>query len=599
MTKKDIKEIYSNRSENYHNQLVKLTEKSNIISALRLILFILIAGLVIYFATTNVNLIVYTLFFGLVFFVVLVKHHEKLHQKKKFVESLKRINREEIGYLNNNWSGFEDGSRFLKKQSLHARDLDLFGENSLYQKINRTVTISGSGRLAHWFRYPKQHPEEIIGHQQAIEELSNELDFRQEFRAVGLLATENSSDYKRLIRWMKEKPWVTSTKHIKVALNIFPFVNSILTLTSIFDITPWSLTGASILLTLGYLAPLQKKINRSYILLSKRAYILMKYVDLLKLFEQKKFKSETLNILQTEMTEDENTAFEHISELAHILQKLDQRLNMIMGILLNIYLLWDLRMLSKVEKWKANNLTEMIIWFNNIGIVDAFLSLANLKYNEPNWVFPEVSDLVLLEAQQLKHPLMADETCVPNDILIEKRPHFKIVTGANMAGKSTWLRTVGTNMVLAMSGSVVNAKVFRLTPTQIATSLHTADSLMKNESYFYSELLRLQEIIQLLQKGESVFILLDEILKGTNSGDKEAGSIALLKQLINLESYGIIATHDLNLAKISDLHKQHTENLRFEAEIIEDKLYFDYTIKPGIAQNFNATYLMRKMGITV
>jgi len=520
-------------------------------------------------------------------------------KKRKFVESLKRINREEINYLNNNWTGFEDGNRFLKKKSLHARDLDLFGENSLFQKINRTVTISGSGRLAHWFRYPKQHPEEIISHQEAISELSTELDFRQEFRAIGLLATEDSSDYKRLVRWMKEKSWVNSTKHFKIALKIIPILNIGLTLASIFHFTPWSLTGISILLTLAYLVPFQKKITKSYILLSKRAFILMKYVDLLRLFEQKKFKCETLNILQNEMTEDGKTAFEHISELAHILQKLDQRLNMIMGIILNIYLLWDLRMLSKVEIWKEKNLTEMIIWFNNIGIVDAFCSLSNLRYNEPSWIFPEISNEVLLDAQQLRHPLMADELCVPNDIKIERNPHFKIITGANMAGKSTWLRTVGSNMVLAMSGSVVSAKSFKLTPAHIATSLHTSDSLMKNESYFYSELLRLQEIIQLLQKGDLAFILLDEILKGTNSGDKEAGSIALLKQLIDLKAYGLIATHDLNLAKISVLQKQFTENLRFEADIIDDKLYFDYKIKPGVAQNFNATYLMRKMGITV
>jgi DNA mismatch repair ATPase MutS len=189
--------------------------------------------------------------------------------------------------------------------------------------------------------------------------------------------------------------------------------------------------------------------------------------------------------------------------------------------------------------------------------------------------------------------------CVPNDIKISNIPFFQVVTGANMAGKSTWLRTVGTNLLLAMMGSVVNAKAFKFAPVNIATSLHTADSLMKNESYFYSELLRLQEIINLMHEGKPVFVLLDEILKGTNSGDKEAGSIALLKQLIDLKSYGIIATHDLNLAKITDQYQQFTENCRFEAEIIDDKLFFDYKIKEGVAQNFNATFLMKKMGITL
>ena len=298
------------------------------------------------------------------------------------------------------------------------------------------------------------------------------------------------------------------------------------------------------------------------------------------------------------MSGDQKKAYEHISDLVKNLQALDQRLNMLVGILLNVYLVWDIRHLVKIENWKKENAEEMIIWFNNIGIMDAYCSLANVAFNESEWIFPALSDDKLLIGKNLRHPLMDYKSCVPNDIEILKQPHFKIITGANMAGKSTYLRTVGANLLLAMTGSVVNATAFEFVPTKLATSLRTSDSLMKNESYFYAELKRLQTIIQLIEKGENVFVLLDEILKGTNSKDKELGSIALLEQLIKLKAYGIIATHDLNLAKISESFSDNTENLRFEAEITNDLLIFDYKIKPGVAQNLNATFLMKKMGIT-
>lgn len=597
--KKQILDIYHKRIDDFNASQVDLSKKIRIISFIRLMVFIIGSGLVIYYANVNPNGIIYTLAISIIAFLFLVKQHDKLIKKKNHFKLLANINKEEIAYHEGRWTSFDAGNEFLKKPSLHAKDLDIFGQDSLFQKINRTSTLAGKNRLAHWFRYPKQRIEDILERQAGVEEIKSDLDFRQEFRAIGLSSEDTRGDYSRMIRWMKEKPWISNKKSFKYALYAIPAINISLTVIASFGIIPWSFCGASIILTLVYLAPLQKKINKSYLLLSKRASILVKYVELLKTVENKEFKSNVLNILQKEMTEDGVKAWQHIDDLTKILQKLDQRLNMLVGVLLNIYLLWDIRMLKQVEVWKQDNMDDLIIWFNNIGIFDAYCSIANLAYNEPNWIFPEPKSDQLLNAKELRHPMMNFEDCIPNDIQINSRPFFQVVTGANMAGKSTWLRTVGSNLLLAMMGSVVNAKEYSFSPVNIATSLHTTDSLMKNESYFYSELKRLREIINWLHDGKPVFVLLDEILKGTNSGDKETGSIALLKQLIDLKAFGIIATHDLNLAKIADKYKEYTDNRRFEADIIDDKLYFDYLIKEGIAQNFNATFLMKKMGITV
>lgn len=598
-SKEEILNTYNQRIANFTAQKNELDKIINLISYSRFGVFILGGIFVWYFAVTNTDYIIYTLALSLIVFLSLVKYHESLLRKFNFLQSLITINREELLYLDGRWTKFEDGHKYLKKSSLHALDLDVFGQDSLFQKINRTSTLSGRNRLAHWFLNPKQSIESIKTRQKAIQELKDDIDFRQNFRAIGLSSAEHSGDYVRMIRWMKHENWVTAKPIYKWLIFLLPIINFSITVLSIIGLLPWSATAAAIILTLAFLAPFQKKINKSYLLLTRRAAILVKYVDLLKTVENKEFKTDLLLKLQSEMADDHKKAWQHIGDLTRILQMLDQRLNMLVGVLLNVYLMWDFKMLYKVEVWKKLNSENLVVWFNNIGFFDAFCSLSNLAFNEPEWVFAQCDNSHLVTASQLRHPLMKYDDCVPNDISISQRPYFQVITGANMAGKSTWLRTVGSNLLLAMMGSVVNAKSFAFTPTFIASSLHTADSLMKNESYFYSELKRLQEIIRLIQNEDKVFVLLDEILKGTNSGDKEAGSIALIKQLIDLKGYGIIATHDLNLAKISDNYQQYTDNYRFEAEIIDDKLFFDFKLKEGIAQNFNATYLMKKMGITL
>jgi DNA mismatch repair ATPase MutS len=254
----------------------------------------------------------------------------------------------------------------------------------------------------------------------------------------------------------------------------------------------------------------------------------------------------------------------------------------------------------RLEKWKSRNDRKLEKWFDSLYAVDELNSFAGFAFNHPEVVYPVFSEKDFkLEASGMKHPFIDRRTCVGNDSHIKGWKDFQVITGANMAGKSTYLRTVGINLVLAMTGGPVLAKSFVFKPVDLFTSITTSDSLQDGESYFFAELKRLKQMIDLLENGNKMFIILDEILRGTNSADKRKGSKSLISQLVRLGASGFIATHDLALGELKKEFPEHVENKRFEVEIINDELYFDYKLKEGISQNLNATFLMKKMGITV
>jgi DNA mismatch repair ATPase MutS len=272
---------------------------------------------------------------------------------------------------------------------------------------------------------------------------------------------------------------------------------------------------------------------------------------------------------------------------------------MIAWAFLNGIFLWDILQMLRLENWQKKNREKAGDWFDVIAETDALNSLANYYFNNDEYIFPEINDGEFsVKAVNLGHPLINKSQLVGNDVDIRKG-EFIIVTGANMAGKSTYLRTVGVNLVLAMAGAPVCAGSYIFRPIRLFTSIRTSDSLTDNESYFYAELKRLKRIIDEIKSGKEVFIILDEILKGTNSKDKHSGSEALLKQLIQYKATGIIATHDVALGILEKTFPENIKNLCFEVDITSDKLTFDYKLRPGVSRNMNATILMRQMGITV
>ena len=279
---------------------------------------------------------------------------------------------------------------------------------------------------------------------------------------------------------------------------------------------------------------------------------------------------------------------------------LNQRNNMLAYMVLNGFLFWEVRQVMSIERWKERHAASLPVWLDAIGEMDALCSLGTFAYNHPDYAYPTPVDKPFtLCAERMGHPLIHRDRCVRNDIHMTKRPYFIIVTGANMAGKSTYLRTVGVNYLLACTGAPVCAVRMEFYPARLVTSLRTTDSLNDNESYFFAELKRLKDIIDRLNRGEELFVILDEILKGTNSVDKQKGSLSLVKQLLQLGANGIIATHDLQLGSLAGRYPDHIANYRFEATIAGDELTFSYRMQEGVARNMNACFLMKKMGIFV
>ena len=268
------------------------------------------------------------------------------------------------------------------------------------------------------------------------------------------------------------------------------------------------------------------------------------------------------------------------------------------SVILNLLYMRDTRQAINLERWKEMYSGKIKSWFDVLGEFDMFNSFGTFAFNHPGYIYPDITDSYFeMQGKALGHPLIHRDKCVCNNIDIPESKYFLIITGANMAGKSTYLRTVGVNFLFACVGLPVYAESLTVYPAHLVTSLRTADSLISNESYFFAELKRLKMIIDRLGTGEKLFIILDEILKGTNSVDKQKGSIALIKQLVEKETCGIIATHDLLLGSLSETFPKNVQNKRFEADIKNDELTFTYQIRDGIAQNMNATFLMKKMGI--
>ena len=332
---------------------------------------------------------------------------------------------------------------------------------------------------------------------------------------------------------------------------------------------------------------------------SKTSEMLNKYAYLLKKIESLVEASVRLAELKQNLVKGDLSASRSLKSLSSILTALDNRMNFVSWTLFNGLVLWDILQMRRLENWQSLHKDEIGKWFETIAEIDTLICFANFNYNHPDAHFPEIFTTEnQIIAENLGHPLIIRDVRVNNPLEIRHR-QFLIITGANMAGKSTYLRTVGINLILGMCGAPVCATKFSFKPMEIYTSIRTSDSLQKNESYFYSELKRLKTIIDELKTGKELFIILDEILKGTNSKDKHAGSEALLKQFISYNASGIVATHDVALGILQESFPDHILNRCFEVDIDGDRLTFDYKLKDGVSKNMNATLLMREMGITV
>ena len=570
------------------------------ISLLRLVLFVgAIAGAVTFWADGWLYISVFAIL-PFILFVWLVKRHNFWFHRKDFLKKKIAINEQELRAIQYDFSDFEDGEEYIDSGHLYTFDLDVFGEHSLFQYINRTSTPVGKQHLADWFNSHLENKEAIEQRQEAIRELSTELEYRQQIRLLGLLYKGKPADTTEIKTWADSPSYYR--KH--TLLRIIPITVSIINLVCISlafsGILPASAAGGVFISFVIFSSVFSKVITKLQTAYGKKLQILSTYADQILLTEKKEMHSPILQQLKAELTSQNQTASQAVRQLSKLMNALDQRSNLLMSTILNGLIFWELRQVMRIEQWKDTHAKDLPRWIETIGEIDAYCSLATFAYNHPEYIYPKIcSQSFHLQAKGLGHPLMDRNKCVRNGIDIDKRPFFIIITGANMAGKSTYLRTVGVNYLLACIGAPVWADQMEIYPARLVTSLRTSDSLTDNESYFFAELKRLKLIIDKLEAGEELFIILDEILKGTNSMDKQKGSFALIKQFMNMNANGIIATHDLLLGTLIDSFPQNIRNYCFEADITNNELTFSYRMRDGVAQNMNACFLMKKMGIAV
>jgi hypothetical protein len=589
---------YSTRVKAYSAQLSQLARYFRFTAPVRLLTF---AGLVIsglWFIKSKFDDTFIWLSIGfLVLFVLAVIWDLRLVRKQRTLKARLKVNEDELKYLQHQYSDFDDGSDLAKYAPELSGDFDLFGSGSLFQYLNRCVTEQGRTLLGQELAKEKRASEHIKKKQESIKELSENPEFIEDFRSLGLQATMESNEIKKLKEWLNSP--APNTCFIKWAGVVWPFLMvGWIVATSLGFISP-NLIFIPILTPLLLVDRKKKTTQKSHDLLGRSAKTLEKHAGLISLVENHRFSGELLCSLQQQLAVKDKTASRVLKKLFKLLERFDFRLNLIVGTLVNILFLFDFHMLVALEKWKTSHKTDVPEWFDAIARLDAMTGFAVFAFNnQVNTVLPEVLDVPFTyEAKNLKHPLLPDSECVGNDISFSGQPKIMIITGANMAGKSTFLRTLTVNLILGMNGAPVCAREMRFSPADIRSSINIRDSLARHESYFYAELQRLKTIVDHVEQNPNTFIVLDEILRGTNSLDKHNGSLGLLEKLIGLNAIVVIATHDLGLGELEQKYPKTVKNYCFEVELEGNQLAFDYKIKPGVSQKLNASFLMKKMGL--
>lgn len=588
---------YTERLSLTKGQLQQVKKQIFRISMLRLTLFIAgVAGIYFFFSQTPLLIVCICLTF-LPFFI-LVKVHNRLFIRKEWLETQARIIQEELQALSGDYSSFEDGKEYVNPEHPYSFDLDIFGRRSLFQSINRTCTFFGKNRLAKWLQNHLHEKTSIEKRQEMVREISEHTLFREQFRVAGLVHHGQSSDGEKIQAWSQSPAQYLHAGWVKTFIWGVPVINSLLLITSLAGWISFSWLGLSfgIFLVLSFgIIKRATYIQETY---GKQLKSLNGYARLIALAKAEDWKSAGMQELMERLNLNGQSPIQALQQLSKELDRLDLRNNQFLYVLLEGSIFFQLQEIVRIERWKARYGQRISKWLETVGELDALCSLGTFAYNHPQYTYPELTEKPFcFLATQMGHPLMPASQCVKNDATIPSRPFFLIITGANMAGKSTYLRTIGVNYLLACIGAPVCCERLKLHPNQLITSLRTSDSLSDNESYFFAELKRLKRIIDLLNQGQQLFIILDEILKGTNSMDKQKGSFDLIRQFMQLKANGIIATHDLLLGSLIKQFPEEIRNYCFEADIKENELTFSYKLREGVAQNMNACFLMKKMGI--
>jgi MutS domain V len=544
-------------------------------------------------------------------FLFCINLHYSWKEKRRLLEKLRFVNENELNLRTGATNAFPDGANFGDADN-YLEDLDIFGPHSLFHLLNRTTTVRGAAALADRLRQPLLGTEPILQTQEAIRTLAPQTERRQRLTATGLLLQDAPDrepmkphadlDMDSLRQWLETPPRLLRNIPVRIAIYLLSLFNAY-AIYQLFASNKYTLVLIGLVVSRALWSVFAGYINRQHRLIGHKHALLDQYAGILAVFNEIDMgQSAILQELQAH-TGKAHTAIRKLSKLS---SAFDQRMNLLVTTVLGTFFFYDLFCMIAAERWKLRNRNDLLVWIDAVARVEALNALATYAFNHQENNYPEpiaetppppAATTLFIEATALAHPLIPAARRVANDLTLGREEALILVTGSNMSGKTTFLRTLGVNLLMAQCGLPVCAATFRFTPMQLLTSLRISDSLQEQTSYFMAELKKLQKIIQRLQTGAPALVLIDEILRGTNSEDKTFGSEQFIRKLLGYRCLSLFASHDLSLGELEKELPGRVGNYCFESIIEGNELHFDYRLQRGIARNRNASFLMQKMQI--
>ncbi len=573
---------------------------ANKYSLLRLVIFaaiILITGIAI--SWDDFTFLILSGLILILAFLWLVSKQSEFEKQKLYFSNLVKVYQNEFDSILSISNLYDDGSRFNNDKHFYSADLDIFGSASLYKLTNRAATSLGKLKLASWFDKPSKK-DAILLRQAAIAEIANKEAWKPETQALLLFANQEKQDQlPNLFKYLNIPLNLPGEKWLDLYAKIAPYLLTALIMGGYFVPIISSLSVLVGIINIGLVSSKAMYIKKADLIAGKIGDVLNNYALVFQKIESEPWDS-FYNKNLVDFLKNDGTS-NKIKSLSVLINKLNYHLNIIIGFILNLFFLWDIRQIIAIENWKRNNQKSLETAFDVIAEFEALMSLASLKINYPNWATPEIviGDDYTLTANGLAHPLINSAKRIKNDFELNNTRKIDIITGSNMAGKSTFLRTVGINTVLALSGAPVCAEEMKVSVITIISYMRIKDNLNESTSTFKAELDRLQMLLNEVTTNKKVFFLIDEMLRGTNSVDKYLGSKAVIKNLIEKKGVGMVATHDLQIAELENSYPDYIRNFYFDIQVKQGEMLFDYKIKPGACKTFNASLLLKQIGIEV
>ncbi len=524
--------------------------------------------------------------------------HDRILNARDLARRVSHFYQLGLDRLGDKWAGRgTSGTEFLDPHHPYAADLDLFGAGSVFELINAAQTQGGRATLAGWLLHPAVAGE-IHARHAVVDELRPKLDLREQ---LGMLAEETQAQIHTdsLLAWA-EHTLILESGPIRILAFCLPPINLGLFIYGASTGNTWPF-GVTLAIQLLLAWVYQRRVRKVLRLINSPARDLKRLAGLLACLERQQFQSARLQQLQAECRSIGVSASDSIRRLARLCDWLESRNNYVAA-LFCAFALWGTQFAFAIEAWRANFGPMIKVWLRCLGELEALSSLAGYAFEHPADPFPTLivdSPSMAIEAEGLGHPLIAEGRCVRNDVRLDSNCRLLVISGSNMSGKSTYLRALGVNAVLAMAGAPVRARGLRMTPLQVGVSMRTVDSLQEGVSRFYAEISRLGQIMKLTSHAPPLLFLLDELLSGTNSHDRRVGAASIVCSLIQRGAMGLITTHDLALTQIVEQVQPHGANFHFEDHLENGRLSFDYRLRPGIVEKSNALELMRSVGIEV